>query len=269
MPRRTVNGTELHYEEAGQGPETIVFSHGFAWSGRMFAAQVAALQERYRCITFDHRGQGQSATSPVPYDMELLAEDAAALIGDLGAAPCHFVGLSMGGFIGLRLALRRRELLRSLVLVDSAADGEPRWNAPKYRAMVLVMRLLGQRVLLGAIEKIMFGGPFRTDPARRGDRLALQAQLLALEPARTEAALEAVVSRRSVEAELGRITTPTLVLEGAEDAAVIPARARRTAEAIPGARYVEIPRAGHTSTVEEPAAVTAALASFFESLPPP
>ena len=267
MPKLTVNGTELHYEEAGRGAETIVFSHGLLWSGRMFDGQVKALAERYRCIAYDHRGQGQSATSAVPYDLELLTDDAVALIDRLGAAPCHFVGLSMGGFVGLRLALRRPELLRSLVLVDSAADGEPRWNPSRYRAMLLVMRLLGTRVLLGAIGKIMFGRPFRTDPARAEELRAMEAQLLALPPDRTGAALAAVISRRSLEADLHRVNTPTLVLEGAEDAAVIPARARRTAEAIKGARYVEIPGAGHTSSVEEPAAVTAALESFFSGLP--
>ena len=66
------------------------------------------MKARYRCVTYDHRGQGQSPASPTPYDMETLAADAAALIGALGAAPVHFVGLSMGGFVGMRLAIQSR-----------------------------------------------------------------------------------------------------------------------------------------------------------------
>src|SRR5213078_2875597 len=111
MPKLSVNGVELHYEDSGSGPP-VVFSHGLLWSGRMYAAQVATLADRHRCITYDHRGQGQSPVSPTAYDMDTLAEDAAALIEKLGALPCHFVGLSMGGFVGLRLAIRRPELLR-------------------------------------------------------------------------------------------------------------------------------------------------------------
>src|SRR5438128_2311715 len=104
MPRTTVNGADLYYEDTGSGREAILFAHGLLWSGRMFDAQVAALKGRYRCVTFDFRGQGQSEITTTGYDMDTLAEDAAALIQRLGIAPCHFLGLSMGGFIGMRLA---------------------------------------------------------------------------------------------------------------------------------------------------------------------
>ncbi|HSA48049.1 MAG TPA: alpha/beta hydrolase, partial [Candidatus Competibacteraceae bacterium] len=93
MPYLTLNGVRLYYEERGTGPETIVFAHGLLWSGRMFDQQVAALQERFRCITFDFRGQGQSQVTASGYDMDTLTEDAAALMAALGCAPCHFVGL--------------------------------------------------------------------------------------------------------------------------------------------------------------------------------
>jgi pimeloyl-ACP methyl ester carboxylesterase len=262
MSSLSIDGIDIHYEESGSGVP-VVFSHGLLWSGRMFAAQTAALARDYRCIAYDHRGQGQSASSPVSYDIERLAEDAAQLILALGAAPCHFVGLSMGGFVGLRLALHRPELLRSLTLVDSAADREPRLNVPKYKLMTLFARRFGYGPLLPAVMKIMFGPAFLRDPSREKLRREQEAQLLALDPSRVEPALYAVTSRRAVLDELGRVRTPTMVVHGVDDAAIRLPRARSTAGAIPGARWVEIPRAGHTSTVEEPAAVTAALQSFF------
>src|SRR5512143_1799142 len=165
MPTLAVDGIDLHYEERGSGTP-IVFSHGLLWTGGMFDAQVTALSSRYRCIAYDHRGQGRSGTSPRPYDMERLTADAATLIEKLGAAPCHFVGLSMGGFVGMRLAARRPELLRTLTLVETAADSEPRWNIPKYRAMALVGRVAGFGPVVGAVMKIMFGATFLRDPAR-------------------------------------------------------------------------------------------------------
>jgi pimeloyl-ACP methyl ester carboxylesterase len=267
MPSLAVDGVELHYEERGSGPP-VVFSHGLLWSGGMFDAQVAALSSRYRCIAYDHRGQGRSATSPTPYDIERLTDDGAALIEKLGAAPCHFVGLSMGGFVGLRLAAHRPELLRSLTLVESAADAEPRWNVPKYRAMALVARLVGLRPLLRPVMRIMFGPSFLGDATRTPLRRKMEAQVLALEVPRLEAALDAVVRRRPVsDVELKRIATPTLVLHGDEDRAIVPARGERTARAIAGARLVRIARAGHTSSVEEPEAIARELAAFFEAHP--
>ena len=261
MPELEINGTRLQYDERGDGAP-IVFSHGLLWSGRMFDAQVAALSARHRCITYDHRGQGGSPSSPVPYDMELLADDAAVLIEKLGAAPCHFVGLSMGGFVGLRLAIERPELVRSLTLIESAADPEPLWNVPKYRAMVFAARHVGLGPFVPIVMRIMFGAAFLRDPARVALRRQMADALAALDVPRVAAALEAVVRRRPVLAQLRRIATPTLVLHGAGDRAIVLGRARRTAQAIPRARLVVLPRAGHTATVEEPEAVTRELAAF-------
>ena len=140
MPRIRVNGAERYYEEQGSGPETIFFSHGLLWSGRMFDEQIAMLKERYRCVAFDHRGQGQSEVTRDGYDMETLYEDAAALIEALGGAPCHFLGLSMGGFIGLRLAARRPELLKSLLLLETSAGPEPPENQARYRQLNFIVR---------------------------------------------------------------------------------------------------------------------------------
>ena len=96
MPKIRINGADIHYEERGSGEETIVFAHGFLFSGRMFNPQVEALADRYRCITYDHRGQGQSEVTKDGYDIDSLTEDARALIEVLDLAPCHFLGLSMG-----------------------------------------------------------------------------------------------------------------------------------------------------------------------------
>src|SRR5262245_40544466 len=128
MPTVKVNGVELFYKETGRGPETIVFSHGFMMDHSMFEAQRSAFSGRYRVIAYDHRGQGQSEDPGTGHDMETLTTDAASLILALEASPCHFAGLSMGGFIGLRLAARRPALLRSLTLMNTGAGREP-WPA--------------------------------------------------------------------------------------------------------------------------------------------
>ena len=80
MPTLRVDGATLWYEEQGAGPETVVFAHGLLWSGRMFDAQVAELADRFRCVTFDFRGQGKSEVTADGYDMDTLTDDAAAPI---------------------------------------------------------------------------------------------------------------------------------------------------------------------------------------------
>ena len=256
-----VRGIELHVEEMGSGPP-ILFSHGLLMSGGMFASQVEALRDRFRCLIYDHCGQGRS---DVPHasviDMETVYEDAVELIHALGAAPCHFVGLSMGGFVGLRIAARRPELLRSLVLMSTAADAEPAANLPRYRLLQTVVRWGGLWPVAGRLMPILFGRRFLTDPQRSAERQE-QRRLLRGHHRSVLRAVSGVLDRAGVQHELTRIRTPTLILHGDDDRAIKIERARDMQRSIRDSRMVVIPHAGHTPTVEEPRAVNRALEEF-------
>jgi 3-oxoadipate enol-lactonase len=266
MPKLRVNGAEIYYEDVGLGPQTIVFAHGLLWSCRMFDGQVAELKDRYRCVSFDFRGQGQTEVTKDGYDMDTLYEDAAALIETLNLAPCHFAGLSMGGFIAMRLAARRPELLRSLTLMETSADSEPAENVPRYRQLGAVARYVGLRPVAGRVMPIMFGKTFMSDPDRVADRKLWQQRLAGNDKQGILRALTGVIERKPIYDELGRIALPTLILVGDEDVATVPAKAQRIHEAIAGSRLVTIPHAGHTSSVEQPQAVTAAIEEFLASV---
>jgi 3-oxoadipate enol-lactonase len=266
MPRIEIQGVELYYEEQGSGAETIVFAHGLLWSGEMFAAQVAALRGRYRCVTFDFRGQGRSAVTRDGYDMDTLAADAAGLIRSLGCAPCHFVGLSMGGFIGMRLAIRHPELLRSLILLETSADPEPRENLARYRFLCFVARWLGLRPVAAPVLKIMFGRKFLDDPERARERAEARRKLIANDRIGITRAVHGVIDRQGVYDRLDRIRVPTLILVGDQDVATVPAKSARIQARIPGSTLRIIPGAGHSSSMEEPAAVNRDLAEFLAGL---
>ena len=266
MPIQSINGARLFYEEHGSGLETIVFAHGLLWSGRMFDPQVAALKERYRCITFDFRGQGRSQVTRSGYDMETLTEDTAGLIRALGVFPCHFVGLSMGGFIGMRLALRHAELVRSLTLIEATADSEPPENVFPYKIMALLARWVSMRLLTGRIIRIMFGEKFINDPARRADQEEYRRQLLANDRLGIYRATMGVVNRLPIYDQIHEIKVPVLIVVGDQDKATVPEKSRRIHARIPGSRLVVIPGAGHSSSVEEPEAVNSALRSFLDSV---
>jgi len=259
-----VNGTKLFYLDTGPGStgETIAFSHGLLWGTELFAAQIAALRGRYRCIAWDHRGQGQSAADPDRQciDMELVWKDAVALLEKLGTGAVHFCGLSMGGFVGMRMAARRPDLVRSLLLLETSSDPEPTRNLRRYRLMIRAVRLLGPRVVRSQLGPIMLGRSLLADASRRDER----ERALDLMSRRKDSwrAVNGVIDRAGVHDELSRISARTLVVVGDEDVATPPARAEKIAQAIAGARLVRIPRAGHSSPVEEPAAVTAAIEAF-------
>src|SRR5262245_44696231 len=136
MPTIDVNGTSLYYEDTGPGStgETIVFAHGLLWGVELFEPQLAALRDRYRCIAWDHRGQGRRAVDPRhSIGRELLWQDAVELLDALKVTSAHFVGLSMGGFVALRVAARRPDLVRKLILLETAIGPEPLENVARYR----------------------------------------------------------------------------------------------------------------------------------------
>jgi len=261
-----IGGLRLHVEDTGGDGPAVVFSHGLLLSTRLWDAQVEALRGRYRCIAYDHRGQGQSDVPPDRgISLDTCAADAEALVKTLGAVPCHFVGLSMGGMVGMRLAARRPEILRSLSLIESSADPEPEENVGRYRLLNLVARFVGPWAVAGKVMPILFGRTFLTDPGRAPDRARWTAHVAGNRRAIWRA-VNGVVDRPSIHGELAAVRLPTLVMVGEEDVATVPAKAERIAAAIAGARLVRIPRAGHTSPVEEPAAVTAALQDFLASV---
>ena len=276
MPKIEVNGARIHYRDSDPSAPsrrdsdaqrgTIVFAHGLLWDGRMFDAQVAALEDRYRCVTFDFRGQGESEVTASGYDMDTLTEDAAALIEALGCAPCHFAGLSMGGFIGQRLAIRRPALLESLILLETSADPEPEENAGRYRLLNFIARWFGFRAVAGRVMPIMFGQKFLTDPSRGEDRARWRERLMSNHRVGVTRAVKGVIGRDGTYEQLHRIQVPTLIVVGDEDVATVPAKSERMHQRIDGSKLVIIPGAGHTSTVEEPAAVNAAIEEFLGGL---
>jgi pimeloyl-ACP methyl ester carboxylesterase len=263
----TSDGASVAYSDTGAPPgrpdaPTIVFGHGLLFSGWMFRDQVDALRSDYRCVMVDWRGQGESPRANGGYDMDTLSRDAIALIEQLGLAPVHYVGLSMGGFVGQRIAARRPELVRSLVLLDTSAEPEDRWNAVQDTVLSLVYRVAGIAPVRKPVEKIMFGPAFRADPASKAIVDEWIGMLSRSDREGMRQAIMGVVTRKGVTDEIVSVTAPTLVAVGDHDAATVPAKARRIAELIPGARLEIIKDSGHSSTIEQPAAVTSLIVDF-------
>ena len=108
-----VHGADLFVKDSGGAGEPVVFLHGFLFDGRQYAAQVEALREDYRCITIDFRGQGRSGPARGGFQIEQQAADVLEVLRQLEVDCVHLVGLSMGGFVAMRLAARTPERIRS------------------------------------------------------------------------------------------------------------------------------------------------------------
>lgn len=259
MPYINCNNASLFYTDEGGGEETILFSHGLLFSHEMFRAQIDFFKPRYRCIAYDHRGQGQSEVTKTGYDMDALFLDAAMLIENLQLGSVHFVGLSMGGFVGMRLAARKPHLIKKLVLMDTSADEEV--NKLKYNALNLIFRIAGSAPVQKRIMNILFGKTFLSDPTRVEEMRYWETHILALKKSITKA-VKGVIDRKSVYEEIRGIKKQTLVLVGDEDVATVPEKARRIHKQINGSVLEIIPGAGHSSSIEQAGEVNKLLYSF-------
>ena len=231
----------------------------------MFAAQVAELSKQYRVIAYDHRGQGSSEVGG-PYDMDTVAADAAELIRTLVGGPVHFIGLSMGGFVGMRLAARHPELVKSLTLLETSANAEPLENLPQYKVLNGLVRWVGViPPIASKVMKIMFAKSWLADPAQVDPIRHWKKELTSNKKSIT-GPVEGVIYRKGVEEELANISCPTLVIVGDEDVATTPQKAAFIHQGIAGSKLETISGAGHSSCIEKPEEVNRLLKDWLVSL---
>ena len=263
MPHLDVDGTRLHYTDTGAPPgrpeaDTVVLGHGLLFSGWMFHPQVEALGDTYRCVTIDWRGQGSTPAGPaagsdgLAADMDTLTADLLALLDHLGLERVHYVGLSMGGFVGIRLAARHPERVASLALLDTSAGPEDPEKVSQYRLLATIYRWLGMRPVRSKVEPLMFGPAFLASERREAITRPWLDTLASVDRRGMRAAILGVTDREPVLDLLGSVTAPTLVLVGADDAATPVAKAQVLADGIAGARLEVVADCGHSATVEQP-----------------
>ncbi|TXD98325.1 alpha/beta fold hydrolase [Psychrobacter frigidicola] len=267
MPHIQINDANIYYEDSAPedtGKPVMVFAHGLLWSTQMYDKQVAHFQDKYRCIAFDFRGQGQSQITKSGYDMDTLTEDTIALLTALNIDQCHFVGLSMGGFVAQRIAINHPERLLSLILLATSADPEDPKMVPEYRKLLTAIRWLGMKRVSKKVLPIMFGKRFLHDKTRREACLQGLAQLQGNHKVGVTKATMGVIERKGIYEQLSDITAPTLIIVGDEDAATPYPQSERMHFAIKGSKLAVFKGAGHTPTIEEPEQVNTVISHFLE-----
>jgi pimeloyl-ACP methyl ester carboxylesterase len=263
MPEFEHDGWRLAYGDDGSGPAVLLI-HGVLMDRTMFDAQVEALSNRYRVIRPDLRGHGESEHRSEPYDQWDLMEDDVALLDHLGIERAVWGGVSQGGFQSLRAALRHPDRVAGLVLIDTQAGPEDETRAPMYEASAQVAVESGWNEDLLGIAASMLIGASATDELRQHwiDRWLAQDTSDALR------VIQSVTRRDDITDRLSEIDAPAIVIHGTEDVAIDMDRARGLADGLGGPMDFLTVEAGHSSTVEQPDAVSAAIEGFLERVWP-
>jgi pimeloyl-ACP methyl ester carboxylesterase len=253
MSSADVNGVRIYYEVSGSGP-AVLLTHGYAATGRMWEPQRAALGDRYRLITWDMRGHGEtdSPEDSAQYSEALTVADMRALLGSLGVDRAVVGGLSLGGYMSLAFWGEHAEMVRALVLSDTGPgfrnpEARAAWNRNgEEQARGLETRGLDA---LGSSTEVMATARHH----RSAQGLAHAAR-----------GMYAKFGSRVIDS-LPQIRVPTLIIVGEQDEPLIGASEYMAAK-IPGARLEVIPGAGHAANLDQPEAFNRVLLDFLASL---
>lgn len=245
------DGVRIYYDVQGSGP-AVLLSHGYSATSQMWARQVEVLKGRYRVITWDMRGHGQSDS---PEDQSLYSEEAtcgdmAGILRELGIGKAVIGGLSLGGYMSLAFNVRYPEMVKALMLFDTGPGyknpaGREGWNkTAEGRAVAFETK---------GLESLGRGGEVRVSQHRSAAGLAKAAR-----------GMLAQFDSRIIESLEG-IAVPTLVLVGAKDEPFLGATDYMVKK-IPGATPVVIADAGHAANIDQPEAFNAAVEAFLGDL---
>jgi 3-oxoadipate enol-lactonase len=253
MSTTQVGTHAVYYDELGAGHPLLLLS-GLGGTRHGWWKQLGPLSARYHVINMDNRDAGDSALSPGPYTIAVMAEDTAGVIQNLELGPTHVVGISMGGMIAQELAIRHPDLVDKLVLVSTTAGGPTSVNAkPEIGALLTdpepdIEKRLRRTFTLIAGEGYMAAHPEDLDQIIKNSvekpmpAESYQRQLMACMHH----------SQNGVADMLGKITAPTLVIHGEYDPLIPYENGKFLATHIEGARLSSYPGVGHLSMIEAP-----------------
>ncbi len=255
----TANGISIHYQLEGpaSGP-VITLSHSLATNLSMWDPQLPALASRYRVLRYDTRGHGKTDAPDGPYSLEQLAEDAQALLQALGIPRTHFVGLSMGGFIGQILALNYPRMLQSLVLCDTTSRVPPEAKA-MWDERIRVAAAQGMDPHVEPTIGRWFTAPFRE---QRADVVTpVRGMIRGTNPRGYIGCCQAIAALDLTD-RLSAVSAPTLIIVGEDDPATPVAASRTIQERIRGSELVILKSASHLANMEQAETFNRAITTF-------
>ncbi|MFD9719027.1 alpha/beta fold hydrolase [Streptomyces sp. NPDC059076] len=252
------SGSRIHVDTAGRHGSPVLLLHGIGSSAASFAGQLVELARQHRVMAWDAPGYARSDDPKLPFRMDDFADAAAAVLTALAPGPAHVVGVSWGGVIATRLALRHPGLVRSLVLADSTrGSGRTPEGAAAMRERVHELTRDGvHRFAHARAPRLLSARAPASAVAAVRDVMAASVRL----PGYAEAA--ASMADTDHTAALPGLKLPTLVLVGEHDQITGVEESRTVQRLVPDSRLTVIPGAGHLANQERPDLFTALVADF-------
>ena len=253
------NGIEINYTVRGEGP-WVVMSHSLGCDISMWDEQVRALQANFKVLCFDTRGHGASDAPATDYTLDMLSGDLLGLLDGLGIDKTHFVGLSMGGMIGMTFVLKHPDRFRSLVLCDTSSR-IPAEAAPIWEGRIKIAAEQGMEPLVEPTLQRWFTEPFYK--ANKPMMSRVGQMIRNTKPAGYIGCCRAI-PKINLTDRLGAIRCPVQIIVGEQDVGTPVAMSRAIQEAIPGSQLNVLPSASHLSNLEQPAGFNKALLEFVQ-----
>ena len=250
----------LAYDTSGpEGAEPLLLGGSLGTTRAMWEPQ-ASLSDRYRLIAFDHRGHGGSPAPDGPYSIAELGEDVLALLDALEIERASYCGLSIGGMVGLWLAINAPQRIDRLTLICTGAYLPPR---SKWTERASAVREGGGAE---AIADTVVGRWFTPAyAAAQPEVVARHRAMIVATPAEGYAACCEAIADHDVREGMPSITAPTLVIAAAQDTSIAPEHGAEIAAAVPGARFELLDPGAHVVSVERADAVTALIREHMEA----
>ena len=254
--------TDVLSTEAGAGPE-LLCAHGTLMDRTMFRPQIEGLSDDYRVAAYDLRARTERAYEP--YDLDDLVEDCRAVIDGLDMDRPVVAGMSMGGFMAVRLAIEYPEAISGIVLIDSTSRPHPEEDIELYRGMIDQIEDAPQvpATMAETVTHFLFGETTREEKPELVEAWTDRWETYPGEAVYRE--VDSWLERPDVTDQLEGCDVPALVVHGEEDASIDLERVEPTVEALDADLSV-IPKAGHSSNTEQPAAVNDAIGEFLEKV---
>ncbi|GHF54122.1 3-oxoadipate enol-lactonase [Seohaeicola zhoushanensis] len=254
-----VGDVRLHYRIDGdENGAPVVFANSLGTDLRLWDQILPLLPKGLKFIRYDKRGHGLSSMPPAPYAMGALVRDVETLLDQLGVRDCVFVGLSIGGMIAQGLAVKRLDLVRAMVLSNTAAKIG---TAEMWKTRIDAVNADGIESLADAVMERWFSKGFRATP-----ELEIWRNMLVRQPAEGYAGCSAAIAGTDFYTTTAGLRLPTLGIAGDEDGSTPPDLVRETVDLVPGSRFHLIRKAGHLPCVEQPEEYAAALTAFLKEV---
>ena len=251
------NGIDIRYDIQGAGP-WLILSHSLATDLTLWDDQMAALTPHFRVLRFDTRGHGGTSAPDGAYDFAWLTADVLWLMDRLGIGRAHLCGISLGGMMAQHVALAAPERIDKLVLISTTSGYGPEALAP-WLERIAAVRAGGMAPLVEPTLERWFTAPYR---AAHPEVMARIGAMVAATPTAGYIGCGQAIPLMDTTARLAQLRCPTLVVAGAEDVGMPPAKGRRIAEALPGARFEVIESASHLCNIEQKDSFNGILRNF-------